>query len=172
MRPDTALKLEEVRFFLDQLGHHEGKHEFRFYLNAFLNAVDGFFHVVHAEYHGVSGFEAWEAASITPRIRRGGNLFRFIEARNKLQHREALKLRTEMEDVGFIPTQHPNPRRPRFRARPSTPGRSQVLFPFEPVQQQRARWYLAGDRTDAWSRCDWCHGELQAIAEDCTNQFG
>ncbi len=172
MRPDTTLKLEEATFFLERLGENEGKHEFRFYLSAYLNAFNGFFDVMHTEYHGVAGFDAWYDPTVKPRIAEGGDLRKFTDLRNRVQHRKALELRVDMEDVDFVPTHHPNPRRPRFRARASTPGRSQVLFPFQQVKQERGRWYFAGDSTDTWSRCDWCLDQLKAIAADCSTRFG
>jgi hypothetical protein len=103
----------------------------------------------------------------------GGDLHRYVEWRNRIQHRKGLKLRPVLEVIKFIPEPHPNPRRPRFRDRGPTPGRSQIVTPgMQRPTQYAARWYFAGDRTDAWSRCDWCSEELKAIAADCSGRFG
>lgn len=173
MRPSAALKLSEAEFFLNHLGGVEGRQEFRFCISAFLNAFNGFLDVMRTEYDSVSGFGSWYKSAIAMRKGKGGDLYRYIKWRNLAQHREGLRLRPVLEKIKFIPDPHPNPRRPRFRDRGPTPGRSQIVMPgMQRPQQYAARWYFAGDRTDAWSRCDWCLEQLKAIAADCSARFG
>ncbi len=173
MRPSTQQKLTEAQFFLELMGKNEGREHYAFYLSAFLNAASGLFDVMHNEYHDVVGFQAWYESNVEPRISQRGDLRWFIDRRIQAQHRRALVLRTELEEVGFIPTQHPNPRRPQFRLERPTTSRIMPIPGTAPVRHLKARWYFASvNQPDAWTHCDGFLERVNAIAQECSNRFG
>ncbi len=97
----TRLKLDEARFFLDQLAPNYGKErKFDFLLSAFISAARSVTWVMDAEYADVEGWRAW-FESLAPSEEEAAVLKGTNEVRIRTQKRGPLQTMTQLKVDGL-----------------------------------------------------------------------
>jgi hypothetical protein len=116
----TQLKLEEAKFFLDQLAPNYGKEKkFDFYLSAFISAARSVTWVMRAEYSDAKGWEEW-FESLEPSKEETSLLKGTTEVRNRAQKYEPLQTMTQLRVEGLKIPDADLPRVTEALARSST----------------------------------------------------
>jgi hypothetical protein len=97
----TQLKLDEARFFLDQLAPNYGKErKFHFFLSAFISAARSVTWVMKAEYADVEDWTTW-FQSLAPPNKEAALLKGTTEVRNRAQKHSPLQTMTQLKVDGL-----------------------------------------------------------------------
>jgi hypothetical protein len=179
--PQTADKLNEARYFLDEMARTEGKEEFRYNVSAFLSAARSVKDTLKREIAAHVGSTVKKIAKddVEKAMAADREMELLTEKRDTSNHVGGLELvEARMEEVPWFPySADPGVsewlRRRRRRTQRSHQPRSQVIMPGQmPPTISEPRWFFSEIKNrDAYTVCAQHLGKIDQAVVTCVQRF-